>query len=408
MSSEFAVRARQGLLVLGAALGLGCGFPGLFFSTSPLFLKPLASDFQWDRASTSAVSMAAMLGLTIAGPLVGWLMDRIGPGRVMVCSIILFAVCIFTLSILPNSLVLFATVSFAVGSLGAGTGPIGYSFALSRNFDRRLGLALSIVMVGGGLGSVIFPLLTQSVMQSGDWRAAYRVLAAAALLGGGIAITLVSVAAAPAASVNQPATLPLPGYSIQAALRQRSFWTLFTVAAVVAMSCLGTTVHLPALLSDAGIAGDRVAQILAGIGAGIMLGRLLSGVLLDVMFAPLLGALALLPGAVALVIFGFHLATSFPLQVMSALLLGFSVGTEADFLAFVTRRYFGLQSFGLIYGALFCAYTLAGVFGPILFGLAYDHSASYDLPLRLGAAGLVVAALALLSLGPYRYAAARS
>jgi len=48
----------------------------------------------------------------------------------------------------------------------------------------------------------------------------------------------------------------------------------------------------------------------------------------------------------------------------AALLVG--LGAEVDIIAYLTSRYFGLHSFGEIYGYLFAVFALAGALGPVL------------------------------------------
>jgi hypothetical protein len=44
------------------------------------------------------------------------------------------------------------------------------------------------------------------------------------------------------------------------------------------------------------------------------------------------------------------------------------MGAEADIIAHLTSRYFGLRAFGGIYGYAFATYVLAGALGPWLMG----------------------------------------
>src|SRR2546430_9993729 len=48
-------------------------------------------------------------------------------------------------------------------------------------------------------------------------------------------------------------------------------------------------------------------------------------------------------------------------------------------IAYLTSRYFGLRSFGEIYGYLFSAFTLSGALGSLLMAMGFDRAGSYRL-----------------------------
>ena len=61
-------------------------------------------------------------------------------------------------------------------------------------------------------------------------------------------------------------------------------------------------------------------------------------------------------------------------------------------------RYFGLRSFGTIYGATCSAFMAGSALGPFLLGLGFDLSGSYSSALMWCTGGMVLTTLLLLSL----------
>lgn len=397
--------ARSILVVAGAALGLACGFAGTYFSTIAIFLKPVSASFGWSRTDISAVSAMSMLGLAAGAPLVGIMMDRLGIRLLIGLSVLAFAACLFTFSLLPASLLMFAATSFLIGVLTVATGPNGYLAALPRLFDRRLGLALSCAMIGAGIGAVLAPLATQTLIQSYGWRRGYQVLALVSLIGGGFAWASLPAASGKAAPTAVRAAV-LAGATLREALRHRIFWTLASILFVGAAGGLGTAVHIAAMLDDRGMAPKSVGQIAAFVGVGLMCGRFSGGILMDHIFAPFIGLAMYVLGALGIAIVGLGWATDYPVLALGALLVGFALGAEGDFVAFAVRRYFGLRAFSSIYGFLLSAYSLGGLAGPILFGMAYGKYGDYKLIASMAAVGFLLSAAALMTLGRYRYKAA--
>jgi cyanate permease len=72
-------------------------------------------------------------------------------------------------------------------------------------------------------------------------------------------------------------------------------------------------------------------------------------------------------------------------------------------MAYLTSRYFGLRSFGAIYGVVFAGFGLAAGLGAYLMGAGFDATGSYALPLTLFSIATLVGAVLMLRLRPYRY-----
>ena len=160
---------------------------------------------------------------------------------------------------------------------------------------------------------------------------------------------------------------------------------------------------MSALLSDRG-SSLRVAALASSlIGAGAMTGRLLSGYLLDRFFAPRVAALIF--GAVAFAMASLGIRGEIGFAFPAAFVVGLGLGAEGDIIAYLISRYFGLRSFGEIYGYAISAFVLTGALGPLLMGIRFDRTGSYLFPLMAFSAVALLAAIFVSFLGPYRYAA---
>jgi len=131
---------------------------------------------------------------------------------------------------------------------------------------------------------------------------------------------------------------------------------------------------------------DTFASLAMGVAS--LLGRIVTGWLLDRFFAGRV-AFALLIAA-ALGTFVLSWAHSLAAGALAAMLIGFGMGGEADVTPYLLSRYFGLRSFSTLYGFTWTAYALAGAIGPMIMGRAFDMTGSYE---------SLLAVLALLVLG---------
>jgi predicted MFS family arabinose efflux permease len=159
-------------------------------------------------------------------------------------------------------------------------------------------------------------------------------------------------------------------------------------------------VHTVPLLTDKGYSPEAAATLMIAVGLSTMVGRLLSGYLVDRIFAPFVAAFFFLLPCV-----GIYLLDSTISPVAGIITIGLASGTEIDMIGFLTSRYFGMKRFGQLYGYLFASFVVGSAIGPSIMGLAFVRLHSYEPALWAFGALMVVASAAILSLGPYRYPA---
>jgi predicted MFS family arabinose efflux permease len=160
-------------------------------------------------------------------------------------------------------------------------------------------------------------------------------------------------------------------------------------------------IHLPALLTDRGSSAELAAFASSLLGVGLFIGRVGCGYLLDQFFAPRVAAFLFFVVAVGIAFLG--LGHSIASALIAAPLVGLGLGAEVDIVAYLTSRYFGLRSYGAIFGSIWAVFGLSGGLGAYLMGLGFDKSGSYVLPLSGFFCAAVLAALLTIMLGPYRY-----
>ncbi len=130
------------------------------------------------------------------------------------------------------------------------------------------------------------------------------------------------------------------------------------------------------------------------MGAARLGGRLTTRVLLDRFNTSRVAIAFLAAAAVGLLLLA--LARSMTAGVLAAALLGFGTGGEFDVVPYMLARHFGLRALSAMYGVVWMAWGAAGAVGPVLMGLAYDATGSYQ-GVRIGFAA-VTSVVALLML----------
>ena len=398
-------RMRSVVVVFAVALGMAAGFAPVYFGTISVFLAPVSAEFGWGRGQASFGSVVSMLGLAVGALGVGRLIDRVGATRVIAVSTVLMGCAIALQSQGGGSFALYMSCSFLIGVAGAATTPPGYVSVLAATFDGRLGMALGLAGAGMGIGTVVAPIVAQSLITQFGWRTAYLILAAAAVVLGLCACAIISrfAVAGRSRSPQSRAATTEQGLSAREAVRDPLAWRLGAMVLLVSVATMGMSIHLVSILKDFEFSPSAAAGAASFGGVGVLLGRIVSGALIDRYAAPRVALWFFLVAAGGAVILATQISTSTAILYTAGVLIGFSMGAEGDFLPYFVRKYMGLRAFGTIFGAFFFIHSIGGVLGPYLFGLGYDAFESYVPSLWVAAGSLCLASALAASLGRYRY-----
>lgn len=272
------------------------------------------------------------------------------------------------------------------------------------------------MLLGIGIGATTIPLVAQRMVAAFGWREAYALL--------GCAVLLISLPVVGALLKNDPKEMGLfpdgdlvaqqshsdriglDGLSWRETWHSRIFWLMISAFFLAGASVHACVLHMPALLTDRGISAQGAAMASSIIGFAVLLGRVGTGCLLDWFFGPRL-AMFLFAGA-SLGIALLWAGGTGKVALMAAFLVGLSMGAEADIIAYLMSRYFGLRAFGTAFGFAFGSFVLAGALGTLTMGAGFDLTHSYRAPLGVVFFSMLGAIAFMSRLGPYRYAAGRA
>jgi predicted MFS family arabinose efflux permease len=383
----------QGWSVAAAAfVGVMVSFAPIVPYTFSLFLNPLHGAFGWQREAISGTFALAAIIVALVSPGIGVLLDRFAPRRVILPSIVVFALALASLSTLGPNIKQFYLTYFILGLVANGTAQFAYTRTILTWFQKRRGFALALILTGSGVGSILIPPITQWVIDHYGWRDAYLTLGGIALLGFPLTALIVR---------NRPATIErkdesmLSGVTVGRALRSGPFWILAFIIMLSAFSENGLVTNMAAMLTEHGITAQAAAITLSVRGGAGIIGRLCTGFLIDRISAQRIQTFILLLSAAGTFILAF--AGTSPVALIGAALLGIGLGSEADVAPYLLARYFGRKHFSVLYGLTWTAYAIGGATGPMVVGRLYDRAGSYQPRIIVGLACTALAA-AVISL----------
>ena len=397
------------VVVAAAAVGLFLGFVPILGFTFSVFFKAVATEFHWNRSEISLGFSLSLLALSLALPFSGKMVDKLGARRVIIPGAVLFGLGLMAFILLTNRLWQFYLTYVFIGFVGSGTASIPYNKVISCWFDRRRGLALGVAMGGAGLGSSLMPYLAHSLIVSSGWRMAYFVIGLIVIV---ITVPVVALflkerpssreLQADGEAPSEEPTLPkdLQGVTAAEARHSSTFWLMCTSFFLMSVTLCGCMIHMVPMLTDRGISGNAAALAASVLGAATLLGRVGTGYLLD-RFAAIWVAIilfSLAAAGIALLWSGINGAGAF----LAAFLVGMGMGAEGDIMAYMVSRYFGMRSFGEIYGWCLTIYTLGAIIGPMVMAAGFDTTHSYNIVMGPFFVASIVAALLMKQLGPYQ------
>src|SRR5262245_39745322 len=165
------------LTTIGSTVGLALGPSVIAVLTISPYIVPIQEQFGWTRVQVSLAFTIVAYMIVLVSPLQGVLVDRFGPRRVVLTSIPLFAASLAALYFTPNNLLAYYVLWALVPVAAIGLWPLGYLQAVTRWFDRKLGLALGVANAGIGLGSTVVPMIVGPIIAQYSWRHSLLVLA---------------------------------------------------------------------------------------------------------------------------------------------------------------------------------------------------------------------------------------
>lgn len=365
------------------------------------FLNPISEEFGWSRASVSVVLLLVAVAMSITAPIVGLLIDRHGARPIIIPGVVLFSASMAALSLVEDSRLHLYLNYAMVGAAGGAIGPVIITKVISTWFDRNRGFALGVVGgVGNGAGATFMPIYVHFLISNSDWRGAYAGLGLL-ILAMGLPALFFLLRDAPSAEKTASDASGLQGLTLEEAVRTSAFWIVLSAVALGAGSITAVFTHVIPLLDDRGLPFEQATAVLSVFALVTVVWQICVGLLLDRFPRPRLIA----PLFVA-AIFGIALLMStsnLPLLILAAVLMGVGLGTEYGVLPLFLSRYFGLKAYGVISGIVYGVITLVLGLTPFLMDIGFDITGSYDVSGYVICASLLLGALLITRLPPFKF-----
>lgn len=390
---EGSIRYKGWGVLAAACAGVMVSFAPIVPYTFSLFLDPLHAEFGWKREAMDGAFALAAITVALVSPLIGLLLDRFPPRRIILPAILTFAAGLAALSRLIPNIIEFYAIFFVIGLVANATAQFAYTRTILTWFTQHRGLALALLLTGSGIGSIVIPPLTEWVIQHYGWRSGFLLLGGIALLG--LPFTAFLVRNRPEAAILRAEHNVDKGMTVAAAMGTAAFWILAFITILSAFSENGLVTNLASILTQHGVLVATAALALSVRGGAGIIGRLGIGFAIDRISPERIQTFVLVLAAAGTLILAFA-GTGWS-ALFGATVLGVGLGSEADVGPYLLARYFGRRHFSVLYGLTWTAYAVGGATGPLWIGQMYDRSGTY-LPRYIVYLAAVAFGAAVLSL----------
>jgi len=373
--------ARRSWLLLAASfitftVGAAC------MQSYTVFLVVFIQEFGWSRAESSVAYSVSQFVNGMTSPLVGVLVDRLGPAR-----LVMIGGAVLALGLLASSfvhalwqLVLLYGVLMTLGANCLGL--VVFVPLLSRRFVRNRGMAVAVVQSANGFARAFSAPLATVLIAGLGWRGAYLAQ------GGFMAAAVLPLAAmfrgtepAPAAAAQAGASA---SWTLKRALRTPHFWLLFLVYVFTGLGSFLVALHQLAFAVTVGFDKLYAASVL-GLGAFLSLpGVIVTGWLSDRIGRELAGIITY-----GTSIFGVVCAMLITspeqhlLLWLHACFFGLTWGARGPSITAKTADLFPGPQLGTILGAITMGTGVGSALGSWLAGYTFDVTGSYRVAFTL-------------------------
>ncbi len=392
----------MGLCFLAILIGAGIR------SAPAVLIHPLEAEFGWSRAAISSAISINLLLYGLAAPLSGWLLDHLGPRRVMLGSLVLLAAGVSAAIFVAELWHLILFWGIVVGLGAGGVASVLAAAVAHRWFVARRGLVLGILNSASSTGQLIFiPFFMAMIVVSG-WRVGSLTMAV---------VTLLILFMVFFWMRDEPSEVGLEPYGSQEDLRRdrahaeatatlavsawqafatRPFWLLagsFFICGATSNGLIGT--HLIPHSIDYGIPGVVAATTVGVMGGMNFVGTTISGYMTDRVDPRRI--LAVVYGLRSVSLFVLPYVTDFSGLFIFAVIYGLDWFASVPPTVALTGQAFGKHAVGRVYGWIFLSHQLGAALAATVGGAMRVHFGDYQLAfMGAGVLGLVAVAMALM------------
>lgn len=404
-------RVFYGWWIVGASFLIAFYTGGVVFFGFTAIFEPLANEFGWSYAQISLATSLRGFEMGLLAPLVGLVVDRWRPRRLIFGGAIFIGIGLMLLSLI-NSLGMFygAFILIAIG-MSAVSSTVLLTVVVNW-FREKVAIATGIVVSGYAVGGILVPIVTVLVDKY-EWRTAMIILGLSTLVTA-LPLSLFirhkpeQYGYLPDGNVSSPVVVDeslISGRSTMMDISTREagtrsvFWRIALASVCHMLVTSAVVTHVMPYLTSVGISRSVSSLAAGALALASIGGRLGFGWLGDKLDNRGVAAAGFALMALGLLSFGWLITGWTWLLLPFIVLFSTGWGGSVTMRASLLREYFGRSRFSKIYGFVTGVSMLGAIVGAPLAGWVFDKWGTYQW-IWFVFAGLAVIALVLVATIP--------
>lgn len=368
------------------------------------FIDSFIEEFDISRTQISSYYSSATFMAGILLIFIGRFIDRYGHRKMtMIIASLLGVTCILCGNV-PSAFLLIG-VFFLLRLLGQGSMVLLPSTLIPNWFTKKRAIALSLVTLGGVIGSVIIPPVNTWALNYFSWRMIW------VFWGGLLLLFFVPVVAL--FLYNEPSRLHKEdeegckeqeeiSWTLGEALKTRAFWFMVYSQSVPAFVNTGLYFHMYSIMEQKGLTSAIAAMTLSAIGLFSFPATFIAGYVLDRVKVHYVYFITFVFQALGVLLLLF--VDSQGLALLFAFIFGVITGFQNVCRRLVWPEYYGKKHLSSISGLTMTALVIGSSMGPLIIGAGYDYFGSYSTVILVMILAPVLAALlSILSPKPVKH-----
>ncbi len=358
---------------------------GVFYYGFSTFVKPVVTELAWSMTAVSGAFSIYRLEAGISAPIVGYLLDRIGPQKLVFSGGLIMGGGFLYLSYVNTVLHFYAAIIMISFGWTACSGVAVGNPLVGKWFVKKRGNAIGIYGGARGFAGLLVPFVAYLIAHYG-WRSTLLIIGPLTWL------VVLPLSFALRHSPEQYGLLPdgepsspvvdgsegrrgaadgvEANFSLRKSMATSSFWIITACLFTHQLTHSAVFVHIVPYLIDLGINPTSAASVVSFIALASTVSRYGFGWLSDRFNTKWLMVIIFVIQPIA--IFSLMRVRIFVDIVPFLILYSIVYGGATIVMAIVVGDYYGRKNYGTIYGVISGLSTFGGIAGPLIAGRAYD------------------------------------
>ncbi|MCC9265424.1 MFS transporter [Bacillus velezensis] len=363
------------LAVQGARLSFGA------------FVEPWEKDFSMNRGTISLISTLSFIIYGISQPIIGRLVDKLGPRMILSVSTFLVGISFVLTSFVNHPWQLFILYGIVISVGVGGASNVAATVVVTNWFNEKRGLAFGIMEAGFGAGQMLLVPGSLILIQWFNWKLTVVIL--------GLLLMVIVFPVILLFLRNHPSEMGLSPkggfmkaeaeseqhtarFSVWAVFCKKQFWFLILPFAICGFTTTGLMdTHLIPFSHDHGFSTSVTSAAVSVLAGFNILGIIISGIAADRWSSKkmLILLYAIRALSICILLYSHHPVI---LLIFATLfgLVDFATVAPTQMLA---TQYFKQYSVGFILGWLFLSHQIGSALGAYVPGFLYSEMSNYDL-----------------------------